>query len=188
MNVSQEPTPELRESIVIVAGGLADADFLLSLFDEAVAWMTARGQGDQWGTEPWSQDPARVQRVHEMAGELELWIAHFEQAPAGALALSERPPSYVRPASERELYVRLLITSRKCAGHGIGAALLDHARAQASQRSIDLVRVDCWAGAEGRLIDYYVRNGFTPTERFDVKGWPGQILEDRLSKAQHDGL
>ncbi|HEY1916819.1 MAG TPA: GNAT family N-acetyltransferase [Streptosporangiaceae bacterium] len=165
---------------MIVGGGPEDADFVLSMFDEAVAWMTARGQADQWGTEPWSQSPARVQHVHQMAGELELGIAHFEGSPAGALALSEQPPSYVQPVSERELYVRLLITSRKHAGHGIGSALLDHARVQARQRSIDLVRVDCWAGAEGRLIDYYVRNGFTPTERFDVKGWPGQILEDRL--------
>ena len=163
----------------IRAGSAADADFLVGMFDEAVAWMTARGQGAQWGTQPWSEQPDKVKRVHQMAGELELWIAYFEQAPAGALALSEQPPSYVQPASGRELYVRLLITSRKCAGNGIGAALLDHARAQARQRSIDLVRVDCWAGAEGRLIDYYVRNGFTPTERFDVKGWPGQILEDR---------
>ena len=163
----------------IRAGSAADAGFLLDMFDEAVAWMTARGQGDQWGTEPWSQNPARVRRVHEMASELELWIGHLGQAPAGALALSEQPPSYVQPAGERELYVRLLLTSRRRAGNGIGAALLDHARAQARQRSIDLVRVDCWAGAQGRLIDYYVRNGFTPTERFDVNGWPGQILEDR---------
>lgn len=167
--------------VEIRAGSAADADFLLAMFDEAVAWMVARGQGDQWGTQPWSQQPSRAEHVRQMAGGEELWIAHFQQAPAGALVLSEQPPAYVQPASEAELYVRLLLTSRKRAGHGLGSALLDYARAQARQRSIDLVRVDCWAGAEGRLIAYYVRNGFTPTERFDVKGWPGQILEDRLA-------
>jgi len=40
--------------------------------------------------------------------------------------------------------------------------------------------VDCWAGAEGRLVDYYASTGFTPASRFDLDGWPGRLLEQRL--------
>jgi hypothetical protein len=28
-------------------------------------------------------------------------------------------------------------------------------------------------------VRFYESAGFTPTERFDVQGWPGQLLERR---------
>ena len=38
-------------------GSPADYDALLALFDEAVAWMVARGQEGQWGSRPFSERP-----------------------------------------------------------------------------------------------------------------------------------
>ncbi|CRK61942.1 Sortase and related acyltransferases [Alloactinosynnema sp. L-07] len=91
-------------------------------------------------------------------------------------------PEWIPPVDEQENYVRLLITSRTFTGRGVGAALLDFARERTRAAGIGLLRVDCWAGAEGELVAYYVRNGFTPTDTFVVDGtWHGQVLEQRLT-------
>jgi hypothetical protein len=41
--------------VKIRAGDQRDADTLLAMFDDAVAWLRQQGRGDQWGTRPWSQ-------------------------------------------------------------------------------------------------------------------------------------
>ena len=41
-----------------------------------------------------------------------------------------------------------------------------------------------WAGDDGALVRYYESVGFTPTERFMVDSWPGQLLECRLPPRQ----
>lgn len=164
---------------MIRPGGPADADTMLAFLDEAVVWMVARGQSEQWGTEPWSTQPKRVARVRAMAESGLLWMAEADGAPAGALVLGE-PPEWIPPVDEPEVYIRFLITSRRLAGRGIGSDLIDFARSHTRAAGIKLLRVDCWAGAAGRLVDYYVRNGFTPTEKFSVDDWQGQVLEQRL--------
>ncbi|GAA2793306.1 GNAT family N-acetyltransferase [Saccharopolyspora taberi] len=161
-------------------GGRDEVPALLAMFDEAVAWLADRGSQDQWGALPWSQDPARVDGVRGLLDAGDLWIAEVDGAVAGATVLGERPPEHVPAAGEPELYVRLLLTSRRLAGRGIGAALLEQARAQARRLGVALLRVDCWGGGDRKLVDYYVRAGFTPTETFEHRGWPGQVLEQRL--------
>ncbi|PXY26689.1 GNAT family N-acetyltransferase [Prauserella sp. PE36] len=164
-------------------GVAADAGLLLAMFDGAVAWLTERGREGQWGSTPWSEDPKRVERVNGMASGGKLLIAEFDGDAAGALILTEQPPAHIPPVSERELYIDLLITARRHTGRGVGAFLLRHAREEARRRSIGLVRVDCWAGGDGALVRYYTGQGFTPTERFRVGDWVGQVFEDRLDGA-----
>lgn len=164
----------------IRAGDRRDLPSLLRMFDEAVAWMVARGNTGQWGTEPWSTDPERVARVEGLVAGGELWVAETGGGPAGALVVGPDAQPYVPPATEPELYVSLLLVSRRHAGAGIGAALLDLARERARYRGVGLLRVDCYAGGDGALVDYYVRQGFTPTATFEVRGWPGRLLEQRL--------
>ena len=94
---------------------------LLALFDEAVAWLVARGQPGQWGTVPWSQRPSAVGHVKAWAHGPGLRIAEEPDATAlGALVLGARPP-HVEPIDEPERYVEALVTSRRHAGRGIGA-------------------------------------------------------------------
>jgi GNAT superfamily N-acetyltransferase len=162
-------------------GDEQDLDTLLALFDEAVAWMVARGQPDQWGTEPWSTNPKRVDRVRALIGDGELWVAELDGAPAGALIVSDHPDPHVPTVDEPERYVRLLITSRARAGNGIGSMLLDKANDIARADGVELLRVDCWAGGGGKLVAYYERNGFAKTGTFDVSGWPGQVLSRRVT-------
>lgn len=160
-------------------GGPEDTPELLRMFDEAVVWLTERGSADQWGSRPWSEIPERVEMVRGLAAE-GLWIAEIDGAAAGALIISETALEYAPPVDERELYVRLLLTSRAHTGRGVGGRLLDHARGQARARGISLVRVDCWSGGDGALVRYYERQGFTPTVRVPVRDKEVQVFEDRV--------
>lgn len=160
-------------------GDARDVPVLLRFFDEAVEWLVARGSSGQWGTEPFSERPDQVARITDMVAGGELWLAESGGEPAGALVVGERK-SYAPPVDERELYVVLLLVSRRHAGERIGSRLLDHARDLARARGVELLRVDCYAGGDGDLVRYYTRNGFAPSQAVDVGGWPGQVLEQRL--------
>lgn len=162
-------------------GGTADIPAVMAMGDEAVAWMVARGNTGQWGTEPWSANPRRRESITRYVDHGELWLAEPDGVPAGALITSSGPPDYVDAADEPELYVTLLITSRRQAGQGVGARLLAHARTLAEQRGLRLLRVDCHRAPDESLIRYYERNGFTRVRPFTVGDWPGQLLARRLT-------
>lgn len=89
-------------------------------------------------------------------------------------------PYYAQPSTpEPELYVELVLTSRRHAGRNIGGALLGKAIELARGQRAQQVRVDCWAGAPG-LVAWYERQGFTRADRFELDGWRGQILVMQL--------
>ncbi|MBB5953590.1 GNAT superfamily N-acetyltransferase [Saccharothrix tamanrassetensis] len=168
------------ELVEIRRGGPADLPAVMAMLDGAVAWLEASGRTGQWGSRPWSADPERAGKIADRVRDDTVWIAEVDGEPAGTLIHSPAAPDYVPPAGEPELYVRLLVTSRAFTGRGVGGALLDHARAQARALGVELVRVDCYAGGDGRLVRYYRRNGFTPVGTFEVGEWPGQLLSDRV--------
>jgi GNAT superfamily N-acetyltransferase len=167
----------VRDDLTVRPGAADDVDLVLGLFDEAVEWLVARGRPGQWGTEPFTGDPRREQRIRGWAVGGGLSIGELAGRGVGALATVEQCPSHVPPVERRELYVDLLITSRRYGGRGIGAAPLDHAHAEARSRGIDLLRVECWAGGDGSLVRHYTGQGFLPTVRFEVDGWIGQVFE-----------
>jgi len=168
------------DTVVIRSGEFADVDLILGFFDEAVEWLVARGSSGQWGTEPVSADPKRVEYVTGMAADPGLRIAEIGGEPVGALVVAEERGRNIPAVDERELYIRLLITSRRFSGKGVGGRLIEYACDEARRRRIDLVRVDCWAGGDGELEQYYEGKGFKPTVRFDVDGWIGQVFEYRV--------
>ena len=98
---------------------------------------------------------------------------------AGAIVLGDAP-SYAPPATEPELYVQAFVTDRERRGQGVGAALLERACAETVARGLRVLRLDCWGGGDRALVRYYERAGFTPTERFLVGAWEGQVLERRF--------
>ncbi|GAA1562947.1 GNAT family N-acetyltransferase [Kribbella sancticallisti] len=157
-------------------------DAVLRLLDGATEWLVAQGRRDQWGTEPHSTNPRRVEQITAFADD-GLWVAESDGRVVGALAVGAAMP-YVPPATEPELYVRLLVTDRAAKGSGIGTDLLDHARSLARGLGVGLLRVDCFGGGDGALIRYYEKQGFTRAEQFAVPAngsvWPGQILIQRL--------
>jgi ribosomal protein S18 acetylase RimI-like enzyme len=157
-------------------GSRDDAPALLALFDEAVAWLVERGQPGQWGTEPWSGSERHRAFVSELAAA-GLTVAEEDGEVVGALVVGE-PMPYVDPAPEPELYVRLLITSRRRRGERIGERLVELARADARARGVSLLRVDCYAAPT--LVAWYERQGFEVVAPLHVGEWEGRLLEQRV--------
>ncbi|KAL4798036.1 acyl-CoA N-acyltransferase [Aspergillus venezuelensis] len=186
-------------TITIIRGTIHDTPAVLHLLDKAVAWLTSQDRTGQWGTNPFSTDPKRIERLREFATTgFGLWLAvdaengtsntdaeEQEQSASpgkiiGALALGDRNP-YVPPVAEPELYVSLLVTDREWAGRGVGNQLLEHARGVARETGVSLLRVDCYAGGDGKLVRYYEAQGFKRLERLEVQGgWACQVLAQRL--------
>lgn len=184
---------EQSEKITIRAGKPADVPLILGMFDSGVAWLAARGRTAQWGRTPWSADPRSVALVERYVTEGAPFIAEYEGVPAATLTLTDAPGPYVRPADEPERYIHLLASDRRFQGLGVGSALLAHAAAETRSGGVSLLRVDCYAGGDRKLVAYYERNGFTPTESFTVgrdawpgqteAAWPGQVLARRVGTA-----
>jgi GNAT superfamily N-acetyltransferase len=167
--------------ITIRPGGVEDLPVTLAMFDSAVAWLVANGRSGQWGNRPWSSRPDTVAKVGEMMRQASPWVAEVDGEPAGTITLSQIPLSeYIAAADEPEVYIHLLVIDRRFSGLGVGSALLAHACDEARRLGVGLVRVDCYAGSGGRLVDYYRRNGFEPVETFTVGEWPGRVLARRV--------
>lgn len=175
-------TPMGVDMIRIRAGVPDDEAAVLRMGDEAVVWLAAQGRTGQWGVQPWTGDEKREKMIRERLAGGGGRIAETEDGEAvGVIVITEERQHYVPAVDERELYINLLLTSRGHRGKGIGALLVARARQEAASRGIDLIRVDCYAGDDGALMRWYTRTGFTPTERFTVGDWPGQVLQIRLS-------
>lgn len=162
-------------------GDEADFGTIMALGDEAVEWMVARGNTGQWGTTPWSQNQARIAGIKALLVDGDLWVAELDGAPVGVLITSDKPVPQVAPIDEPEVYVRLLLSSRRHAGKKVGSQLLDKAVAIAREQGVSLVRVDCYAGGTGDLVRYYESNGFVKSHTFTaINDWPGQVLSQRI--------
>jgi GNAT superfamily N-acetyltransferase len=165
----------VADRLAIVPGAAADAPALLALFDDAVAWLVARGQTGQWGSEPFSARQAQVERVEGWAAGGGLWLAQGpDREVAGAIVLGEAH-GYMPAATRPELYVQVLLTASGWRGRGVGAALVAHAVELARAQGAVQLRVDCWAGVDA-LPAAYERLGFARVGSFDVDGWPGAEL------------
>jgi GNAT superfamily N-acetyltransferase len=154
-----------------------DGPALLALFDEAVEWLLARGQPEQWGSEPWSEDERRSGFVLDLAREEGFVVAEEDGEMVGASVVGERMP-YAPEADEPELYLRLLITSRRHRGRDIGGLLVERAREATRAAGVSLLRVDCYA-APG-LIAWYERHGFTSVQNVPVGDVEVRVLAQRV--------
>ncbi|WP_019072531.1 GNAT family N-acetyltransferase [Streptomyces hokutonensis] len=171
-----------NREITIRDGGTGDIPAILGMFDSAVAWLAAQGRTGQWGTTPWSENPKAVAMVERYVAEGSPFVAEVDGVPAGTLTLTDSPGSYVEGVDEPERYVHLLASDRRFKGYGVGSALLAHAAEVTREAGISLLRVDCYAGDDRKLVAYYEANGFTATEAFVVgeNDWPGQVLARRV--------
>ncbi|WP_399926512.1 GNAT family N-acetyltransferase [Streptomyces kanamyceticus] len=175
-----------REPLRIRPGGADDIPAVIGLFDRAVEWLVARGRTGQWGTKPWSAHPKAVAMIERYLTTGEPWIAEIGGVVAGTVTLTDGPGGDSIPAAgEPERYIHLLTADHRFAGRGIGRALLAHAAEQTRKQGISLLRVDCYAGDDGKLVAYYESNGFERTVPFTVNresgdNWPGQVLARRV--------
>ena len=165
---------------LIRRASVADAPAVLQVFDEVIAWFVGMGNDAQWGTEPWSALPRRIEQVSQACAMPQAWVV---EGPDGcilaALVLGESMP-YVPPATEPEVYVRLLIASRGERARGVGRRLMAFADDRARAVGVQRLRVDCYAGGSGALVRFYESCGYVRISVLDVKGWPAQLLGRRL--------
>jgi len=160
-----------------------DEQALLDLFDEAVTWLVARGQPEQWGSEPWSGSERHRAFVGDLARHERFVIAEEDGAVVGASVVGE-PMPYAPPPREPEHYIRLLVTSRRHRGRDIGGLLVDDVLHAAREAGVELVRVDCYA-APG-LVAWYERHGFVAVQRLPVGAVEVCVLEQRVAPATRD--
>lgn len=130
----------------IRVGGPDDLPVITALFDEAIDWLVARGQSGQWGTQHAADRPETMQRFAALAAGGGLRIAEHAAVAEGAMVVGDAP-DYVPACTRPELYLLLLLTARRHAGHGTGARLIQRAVDEASRAGCQQLRVDCWTGA-----------------------------------------
>lgn len=166
-------------------GSSADTDSVLALFDANIVWLAERGSADQWGSEPWSESAKHVEFVRDLLTSGTVTIAEIDGVVVGASVVTDHPMPYVPAADEEERYLKLLISSPAHRGQKIGHQLIELAREQTLSDGVSLLRVDCYAGGDRRLVSYYVSEGFTPTQEIEVR--PGiwvQVFEWRHEPSQ----
>ncbi|MFF7136780.1 GNAT family N-acetyltransferase [Streptomyces sp. NPDC008196] len=172
--------------ISIRDGGRDDIPVILGMLDSCVEWLVAQGRPGQWGTEPLSGSPRTVESVARYVDEGSVFIAEADGVPAATLTITDSPGAYLShlpPPGEPERYIHWLASDRRFKGHGVGSALLAHAAEATRRAGVDLLRVDCYAGDDRKLVAYYEANGFTPTETYTAgvnHDWPGQVLARRV--------
>lgn len=151
---SDRPPPELRP------GRSADVDPLLTLLDDVVAWLVARGRSGQWGAAPPSGNPAFRAEFERAVAAGTLTVAVRAATVVGAVILDPHRPPYV-PADlvpPDALWVHTLVTDRTPAGRGAGRLLLDACRTRAAASGAPLA-LDHWSGSP-ELAAVYERAGY----------------------------
>lgn len=160
-------------------GDSSDAAAILDLWDGAIAWLVARGQTGQWGTEPASARPRSREMVQRWAEGPGVTVASLDGKVVGVSVLTASHPQYAPPIEPRESYLLFVLSSRELSGHGIGSLLVRQAAAEARASGSEVMRVDCWAGAPA-LVEWYERQGFERSSTFAVGDWRGRVFEMHL--------
>jgi GNAT superfamily N-acetyltransferase len=161
-------------------GSIEDTDAVLALFDANVVWLVERGRSAQWGSEPWSESAKLVAFVRDLLSSGGVTIAEIDGDVVGASVVTDHPMPYVPAIDEPERYLKLLIASPTHRGEKIGHRLIELARDYTIAAGAVLMRVDCWAGGDRRLVEYYTSEGFTPTQEIEVRpGTSVQVFEWR---------
>ncbi|HRA48939.1 MAG TPA: GNAT family N-acetyltransferase [Thermomicrobiales bacterium] len=168
--------------ITVRTGSLADFDAVLALMDDAVAWLVGQERTGQWGREPMSGTEKRRSHFREEITANDLWMAEVAREPVGAMLLGTTRMPYIDPVNEPEIYIHLLVSSSAHRGAGIGRALVQKAISEAEAMRVGLLRVDCYAGDDQKLVSQYERLGFTRVAPFTVGEWPGMLLAMRIAE------
>jgi GNAT superfamily N-acetyltransferase len=161
-------------------GSVEDTDAVVALFDANVAWLVEQGRSEQWGSDPFSENPKLVDFARDLLADGDVTIAEVDGEVVGASVVTDHPMPYVSTIDEPERYLKLLIASPALRGQKIGHRLIELAREQTIAEGIALLRVDCWAGGDRRLVSYYISEGFTPVQEIKVRpGTSVQVFEWR---------
>lgn len=154
----------------------ADLHAVHNLLTEASQWLQTKGT-DQW-TKPWPDEGDRRERIRKAIAAGRTWIA-WDAAQAAATLTASPNHHGIWPEEtrlEQAVYVRRVVVSRRYAGLGLGAQLLDWAGLRASREyGARWIRVDVWT-TNLRLQDYYLSRGFERGGSSPIEGYPHAAL------------
>lgn len=167
-------------------GNLAE---VRGLVREAADWLRTHKDTDQWAR-PWPDRAGQRERILNDLLKGKTWITWDGDIAAATITVdideprhqNEQPiwPDHRR--HEAALYVRRVIVSRRYAGIGLGAALLDWAADVAqSHYGAELIRIDVWT-TNIELHEYYEGQNFSRCEGRDpeeLANYPSQALFER---------
>ncbi len=163
--------------VTIHAATPDDLDDVMSILDEAGAWLHSIGITQQW-PRSFSQ---RQGTPETFTDQLQTGIVYIARQGAGAAAgtfrLTEGDARVWPDAKAGEaLYLHSLAVRRSVAGSGVAAEMLAWARARAAVLGRQELRLDCWAGNQ-RLRRYYVDGGFEFRGERAVEYRPGHNFQ-----------
>ena len=163
-----------------------DLGNVVALVREAAAWLGSMGI-DQW-QEPWPDATGQRERILNDLYKGKTWLVREGETIAATITIDSDEPTDVDdrpvwPAEESQtpvLYVRRVIVSRRYAGLGLGAALLDWAADVAeTDYGAELIRIDVRT-TNLKLHAYYEGQGFTPGPKPEgLSDYPSQALFQR---------
>lgn len=175
-----------RYSFVLDLAVPGDSDNVVRLVRDAAAWL-GRRHIDQW-QEPWPDAAGHRDRILNDLVKGKTWLVREGETIAATITIDTDEPTDVDdrpvwPAQENQppvLYVRRVIVSRRYAGLGLGAALLDWAADVAEKdHRAELIRIDVRT-TNLELHAYYKGQGFTRCPDPEGLGdYPSQALFER---------
>jgi len=148
------------------AAAPAQLDDVLSVLNEAAAWLHARGVS-QW---PERFEPSWVEGA---IGRGETWLVSVDGTLSGTVTLDWSDPIW-SDAGDAAAYLHRMAVRRAAAG--LGAAILTWAKDAARRHGRTALRLDCVASND-RLRAYYEAAGFVHRGDVTVAGAPGQRLD-----------
>jgi GNAT superfamily N-acetyltransferase len=149
-----EESGVLDVSLEIRLAGPSDLPAVLSILNDAAAWLVAKGIKGQW-PEVWDEEYV----AGKIAGG-ETYLAYQNEQPVATVALQWSDEIMWGKQSDEAGYVHHLAVRRSQAGSGLGRQVLDWTAGQAIFRGKKYLRLDC-ASFNPALRDYYLRAGFS---------------------------
>lgn len=168
----------------IVRASAQDRDIVLGLIEDARSWLWSKDT-DQWD-KPWPDPAARDERVLAGLRNEKTWIVWDGDIAAATITITTRrnnavwaKPACTADLAERAVFVHRLITSRKYAGLGLGAELIDWAGLRGCREyGARWIRIDVWRTNTG-LHDYYMSKGFRPCGTCADRDYPSGALFEK---------
>jgi GNAT superfamily N-acetyltransferase len=162
---------------------------VLGLIEDARSRLWTKDT-DQW-EKPWPNRTERDARVLAGLKNEKTWIVWDGDIAAATVTLTTKrntavwsKPACTADLAERAVFIHRLITSRKYAGQGLGAELIDWAGLRGGREyGAKWIRIDVWTTNTG-LHDYYMNKGFRPCGTCADSEYPsGALFEKRVAES-----
>jgi ribosomal protein S18 acetylase RimI-like enzyme len=160
----REAGPQLAGEVFrIRPAKMDDMPSIIGLIGEAARWLQTDKKSDQW-EKPWPDEHSRDQRIRRGIKLERTWMAENDDGLVATVSFGRggnRKLWTQRERNQPAVYISRLIVSRRHAGSGIGANLIDWAAQRGLSRwEAKWIRLDVWTSNKA-LQAYYERQDFT---------------------------